>query len=82
MTHSISHPLPFLPTEVVSKIMAELEIKELVACQTVRAHLSFSCDANFAFTELASADVSPPALDNLWFAAAAVPHLPCRVRHA
>jgi len=35
MSHSTYHPLPYLPTEVVSKILALLEIKELVACQCV-----------------------------------------------
>lgn len=42
MTHSAGHPLPFLPTEVVSKIMAELEIKELMACQSVSTSRSQS----------------------------------------
>ena len=35
MSLSTYHPLPYLPTEVVSKILAELEIQELVACQCV-----------------------------------------------
>ncbi|KAI9450442.1 hypothetical protein BJY52DRAFT_178769 [Lactarius psammicola] len=39
MSLSIYHPLPYLPTEVVSKILAELDIKELVACQCTSRRL-------------------------------------------
>lgn len=46
MSVSTCHPLPFLPTEVVSKIMAELEIQELVACQGVST--SSRCESAFA----------------------------------
>ena len=35
MSLSTYHPLPYMPTEVVAKILAFLEIKELVACQCV-----------------------------------------------
>ena len=37
MSLSTYHPLPYMPTEVVAKILAFLEIKELVACQCVSA---------------------------------------------
>ncbi|KAH9172344.1 hypothetical protein EDB89DRAFT_919263 [Lactarius sanguifluus] len=39
MGRSTYHPLPYLPTEVVSKILALLEIKELVACQCTSRRL-------------------------------------------
>jgi hypothetical protein len=35
MSLSTYHPLPYMPAEVVAKILAFLEIKELVACQCV-----------------------------------------------
>ena len=35
MNLSTYHPLPYLPAEVVAKILAFLEIKELMACQCV-----------------------------------------------
>ena len=47
MSVSTCHPLPFLPTEVVSKIMAELEIQELVACQGVSTYLYSRCESVF-----------------------------------
>ncbi|KAN0135348.1 hypothetical protein V8E53_006913 [Lactarius tabidus] len=46
MSLSTTHPLPFLPTEVVSKIMAELEIQELVACQATSRRLHTIIDGS------------------------------------
>lgn len=39
MSFSTYHPLPFLPTEVVTKILALLEVKELLACQCTSRRL-------------------------------------------